>query len=116
MKLTNQQINALIPEFSKSDSIKKENAIAVEKMKRNKSVIELAKRIKRSIDLMPSEYKGSYLSYEARRSTLNQIISNIAEGKAPKKKYLTDSDIKNKIIIASIDSKDLAELKRKIKL
>lgn len=112
MKLTDQEITAIAckvhnkkkEEYNKSTNIEREK-------QRKKHTIEARKYVK-LLNQLPN-YLTNYITRNE-KSVLNAIINNQCNSIIQMKESL--GDIKNDIILALIDTKDLNELKKKLKI
>jgi hypothetical protein len=116
MKLTKQQIQALAKEIH--DELKQ---IAVdehekEKQKAEKEITRLTKKYVTAYKKLPKNFTKIIFGFNDYLSNLDleKHVFNKLMNEKVKPKTIKLNEIENKIIIASIDSKDLEELKKKI--
>ena len=113
MKLTNQQIDAIV-----SDQTVKFNSIQAAKREEKKKNQELnirAQGISKHLMQVDKDIRDQLLlSYYGNPTP--DVILNLLVNKKFKKKHFDTTSLRNKIIIASIDAKNLAELTKKLNL
>ena len=110
MKLSNQQVDALAVEICKKNNQKIEKEKS-ERLK-NPEVIKKAKVAFAIFSKLDDIGKKAVSPYYAKK--LSDFVAAYAEEIEIKTVYFRESDIKNKIILASIDSSSLDELKTKL--
>lgn len=111
MKLTNQQIDALLNNVEKQKKLEyqKEYDLKVKEnnIKNKKEITSLLKTYEKIPKILKDlMYYNKNLSEKTITDSLNKI----------EKKSFDKSDLKNQIIIASIDSKDMEELQKKLSI
>lgn len=112
MKLTNQQIDAIVNEAIGANSV----AINEEKdkIRNDKKVISEAEKYMTILEKIPNDIRN--IVYNLRSITKDTFIQAITSKIERKVTVLNSNKLRNKIIIASIDSKDIEELKSKLKI
>lgn len=111
MKLSNNQIRAIIDQIASKEQIKLDADYKKEKDAILKIKKPLAKKYFALYSKLPLELKKLLKNYDGiSESSILDSITNV------KIKRFDRNDMYNKIIIASIDSKDLDELKKKLKI
>jgi hypothetical protein len=108
MKLSNQQIDAIIE--TQSAKLTKQKADISSKLKDNIKLKKEAKRWAEYIAKIPDNIIPQY--NKPKEESI--LIKLVAEVMAINNINLPTSDLRNKLIIASIDSKDMAELQEKL--
>lgn len=113
MKITNQQINAIVSEAIRKENLRVSNEN--NKLREDTRIVAEARKYLSLIEKIPLDIRKSiYGSYGI---NLDNIVNAIIAAKKLTIPYeLNYSEIRNKIIIASIDSKDIEELKSKLKI
>lgn len=113
MQITKQQITALALQYATKlgDKIKKENA---EKAKKEdiKNLSE-AKKLYSIYKTIPKKLLDMSAKYSRKELSVNYILEQLRSKQVST--YIKLNDIENKIIIASIDSKTMEDLERKLK-
>ena len=111
MKLTNQQIEAVISNVREIEETKFEKEYKEKKDKETKAKAPLAKKYYQMYKSLPVELQKHFSPYDriSESSILNSLV------KVEKKTFQT-KELRNKIILASIDAASLEELKMKLKL
>lgn len=109
MKLSNQQIEAII----NSIKSKEQKQIDVERKEHqsNPKFAKEAERIFVIIDKLPTSIKSHMYSDLKSVSNITKVLAGDFE---PKTKLSSSSDLRNKLILTSIDASSLEELKNKL--
>jgi hypothetical protein len=110
MKLTNQQINAIVSEAR--DNFNKKQAELKKNLFKDKSLIKKSKDLYKAYKELPQEIKD--LMYN-KPSSDHYFLSNLVNKKF-KSDIFDGHALSNKIVILSIDSKDLDDLKKKLNI
>lgn len=113
MKITNQQIDAIVSETMRKENLRVNNE--KDKLKEDTRIVAEARKYLSLIEKIPLDIRKSiYGFYDI---NLDKIVNAIIAAKKLTIPYkLNHSELRNKIIIASIDSKDIEELKSKLKI
>lgn len=113
MKLSNQQIDALVSRVcDKKEDGSAYEAIKLRLMKDPKN-IALAKKYASAIGSIPERVRRSmYIN----KTNWNDFLLHIIKPKLPHQKEVSRQDIRNKILIASIESETLDQLQKKLRI
>lgn len=110
MKISGQQIDCLV--MAAVAKSKEARDLEIKAIKRDKKLIALAKKYTKILNQIPKDIRVSmYIDKEEYR-----FINALVEKHKLKTNILNFQEVKNKIIIASIEVESLEELKRKLKL
>lgn len=111
MKLSNPQIQAIINEVAKKEQVKLDDDYKKSKDALTKEKIPIAKKYFTMYNALPNDLRKHISPYDrvTEKSILNSLVGI-------EKKSFNRSELENKIILASIDSNDLEELKKKLKI
>lgn len=113
MKLTNQQIDAIVADQTTKFNKKEDSRRAL--LEKNNVLNNEAKRIANHLMEMDKDIRDSLLLSYYKPLTPN-VILNLLVNKKFNRKHFDTTKLRNDIILASIDVKDLAELTKKLNL
>jgi hypothetical protein len=111
MKLSNQQIEALIAKIQKENKAK--ILQEVEALRNDPVIIKKAEGYKQLLSKVPKDIRDCS-RYSDDRDMLKKIITELVDKSKIKTKELYSSDLRNDILVASIESNDLKELSNKL--
>lgn len=111
MKLSNPQIRAIIDEVAKKEQVKLDADYKKAKDAMTKEKTPVAKKYFATYNALPADLRKHLSPYD--RVTEATILHSLV---TIEKKSFNRSELESKIILASIDSADLEELKMKLKL
>jgi flagellar motor switch protein FliM len=112
MKLSNQQIDALLAVMEENHKAKNRKANEKSREDAKKKVQERVRRYMDVYKSVPAELRA--VMYSDRNLTSQKLTERLA--KHTKSESFDESKMRNKILIASIDSATMDELKKKIKI
>ena len=115
MKLSNQQINAIVFELSKESALRKENEAAKDALYKDKKIISDGKKFYKKYMEIPSEISNEvfFNSKKTEKDFIRAVVNYVFK---PKKCKVTDKELRQLIIIESIDCKNIDELRKKVTL
>ena len=115
MKLTNQQLGAIIDTLEKSHELSHKKKLEESDKQNELDAVEKAKKLMKIYQKLPKELidaiKGLYSGQQLTESKLTEKIKK--RSVIPK---FERKEILNKVLIASIDCKSIDELQRKLNL
>lgn len=112
MKLSNQQIDALLAVMQQKHDAKHKEANKKKLAEARKKVEPRAAELMKIYEKMPTELKEFYGSYS--KPNKEQLIHRLM--KSVQYPSFDRSEMRNRILIASIDSATMDELKRKMNI
>lgn len=108
MKLSNQQIDAIVSTLSRKATKKYQTEIAAYRKQQREKNLPKATKYLAAIKAIPLDLRINYNTEPTIDSIINQLFD---ENKAPVKEFCEEST-RNKIILASIEAVDMAELEK----
>lgn len=112
MKLTNQQISAIVNKVREGVKIK-QNAER-ESFYKDKELIKKAKDYKKLYDSLPADFKNQVCYTRTR--TEKDFLDKFVENKSSKIKNIDSNILTQDIILMSIDCNDLEDIKKKLNI
>lgn len=112
MKLSNQQLDALVSKIYNNSKQEDLYKIKCKECKVNPKTIALANKYEKTLNSIPEKIRNKLYI----KTTNNQFLDAIVQTTIVEPPLKSRTDIKNEILIASIDSETFNELQEKLKI